>query len=123
MRNLMLAILVVFLAGTAFAGDGDSAIGNETPVADQARDKAETDTADAAEEPEEFKVPAGYHAKKRGKNIVYCKKSVESGTRFSQEKCYDETQLRAMEAEHKEDQTRFDQARKVCSNLESCGGG
>jgi hypothetical protein len=120
---MMLAVLMAFLAGTALAQDGDSAIGNETPTADQAQDKAETETADEAKEPEEFKVPAGYQAKKRGKKTVYCKKAMESGTRFSQEKCYNEEQLRAMSAEHEQDQTTFDQNRKVCSNQDSCGGG
>jgi hypothetical protein len=123
MRGMMLAVLMAFLAGTALAQEGDSAIGNETPTADQAQDKAETDTADEAKEPEEFKIPAGYQAKKRGKKTVYCKKSIESGTRFSQEKCYNEEQLRAMSAEHEQDQTTFDQNRKICSNQDSCGGG
>lgn len=123
MRGTMLAVLMAFLAGTALAQDGDSAIGNETPTADQAQDKAETDTADEAKEPEVFKIPAGYQAKKRGKKTVYCKKAMESGTRFSQEKCYNEEQLKALAAEHEQDQAKFDQNRKICSNLESCGGG
>lgn len=123
MRGMMLAVLMAFLAGAALAQDGDSAIGNETPTADQAQDKTETDTADEAKEPEEFKIPAGYQAKKRGKKVVYCKKSMESGTRFSQEKCYDETQLREMELAREQEQSTFEQNRKVCSNLESCSGG
>lgn len=123
MRSMMLTVLMAFLAGTAFAQDGDSAIGNETPTADQSQDKAKTETADEAKEPEEFKIPAGYQAKKRGKKVVYCKKAMESGTRFSQEKCYDEAQLREMEVAHEQDQTKFDQSRKLCSNLEACGGG
>jgi hypothetical protein len=120
---MMLAVLMAFLAGTALAQEGDSAIGNETPTADQAQDKAETDTADEATEPEEFKIPAGYQAKKRGKKVVYCKKSMESGTRFSQEKCYDEIQLREMELAREQEQSTFEQNRKVCSNPESCSGG
>ena len=86
---------------------GDSAIGNDTPTADQAQDKAEADTADEAKEPEPFKVPAGYQAKQRGKKTVYCKKAMESGTRFSQEKCYSEETLRAMEASRNEDRRKW----------------
>jgi hypothetical protein len=123
MRSMMLAVLIAFLAGNLPAMAGDSAIGNETPIADQAQDKAETDTADEAKEPAEFKIPAGYQAKKRGKKVVYCRKSMESGTRFSQEKCYDETQLREIEQARTEAKTKFDQTRKICSNLETCGGG
>ena len=123
MRGTMLAVLIAFLAGTALAQDGDSAIGNETPTADQAQDKVETDTADEAKEPEAFKVPAGFLAKKRGKKTVYCKKSMESGTRFSQEKCYNEEQLREMSTAHEQEQATLEQNRKVCANLESCSGG
>ena len=121
MRGMMLAILMAAVAGSAFAWDNDSAIGNETPTADQAQDKAKADTTDEAEPEEPFKVPAGYQPKKRGKKMVYCKKAMESGTRFSQEKCYSEDQLRALEAEQEQEQVTLDQNRKVCATVESCG--
>jgi hypothetical protein len=123
MRGMMLAVLMTLLAGTAFAGTGDSAIGNDTPTADQAQDKAKADTADDAREAVPFKVPAGYMTKSRGKKTVYCKKSMESGTRFAQERCYSEEQLRAMEASVGEDTAKLDQTRKVCANMENCSGG
>jgi hypothetical protein len=123
MRIMILAILAVLVAAPGLASASDSAIGNETATADQAQDKAETDTADEAKEPEEFKVPAGYRAKKRGKKLVYCKKDMESGTRFAQERCFDEMQLKEMELARDDDKTTFDQSRKLCSNLEACGGG
>ena len=120
MRGMMLAVLMGLVSGFAVAADNDSAIGNETPTADQAQDKAEADTTDEAKPEEPFKVPAGYQAKKRGKKMVYCKKAMESGTRFSQEKCYSEETLRAMEAERDQDQVTLDQTRKVCGTAESC---
>ena len=123
MRGMMLAVWMAFLAAPALAGTGDSAIGNDTPTADQAQDKAEADTADEAKEAEPFKVPVGYQAKSRGKKTVYCRKSMESGTRFAQEKCYSEEQLRAMESSREEDTAKLDQTRKVCANLENCSGG
>lgn len=123
MRGMMLAVWMAFLAAPALAGIGDSAIGNDTPTADQAQDKAEADTADEAKEAAPFKIPAGYLTKSRGKKTVYCKKSMESGTRFAQEKCYSEEQLRAMEASREEDTAKLDQTRKVCANLENCSGG
>lgn len=120
MRGMMLAVLMGLVSGFVFAADNDSAIGNETPTADQAQDKAEADTTDEAKPEEPFKVPAGYQPKKRGKKMVYCKKAMESGTRFSQEKCYSEEQLRAMEGERDQDQVTLDQSRKVCGTAESC---
>jgi len=48
---------------------------------------------------------------------------MESSTRFAQEKCFDEAQLKEIELAREQDQTTFDQSRKICSNLESCGGG
>jgi hypothetical protein len=121
MRSMMLAILMAVVTASAFAGDNENAIGNETPTADQAQDKASADTTDEAEPEEPFKVPAGYQPKKRGKKMVYCKKAMESGTRFSQEKCYSEDQLRALEAEREQEQVTLDQNRKVCGTVESCG--
>ena len=123
MRGMMLAVLMAALAGTAFAGTGDSAIGNDTPTADQAQDKTKAETTDEAKEPLPFKVPAGFTAKSRGKKTVYCRKSMESGTRFAQEKCYSEDQLRAMETTREQDQAKLDQNRKVCASPENCGGG
>ena len=122
MRSMMLAVLMAFLSGSVLAQDSDSAIGNEIANADQAQDKAETETADEAKEPDVFKVPAGYRAKKRGKKVVYCKKDMESGTRFAQERCFDEAQLKQKELAETEVNAAFDQARKICSNLEACGG-
>ncbi len=123
MRYLMLSVLSSLLAMPVLASDSDNAIGNETVTADQAQDKAATDTADEAKAPEPFKVPLGYRQKTRGKRVVYCKKETEPGTRFSSERCYDETQLRAMETARQLEQTTIEQSRKICSNLESCGGG
>ena len=121
MRSMMLAVVGAFIATAAVADP--SAISNETPTAEQAPDKAASEAVDEAKLAEPFKVPAGYQPKKRGKKVVYCKKAMESGTRFSQEKCYSEEQLRAMAAEREQDQAAFDQTRKVCASTESCAGG
>jgi hypothetical protein len=118
---MMLTVLGLLLAAGSLAEP--SAIGNEIPTAEQAPDKAAAETTDEALEPADFKVPAGYQPKKRGKKVVYCRKSMESGTRFAHEKCYSEEQLRAMSAERGQDQAHFDQTRKVCASSESCAGG
>jgi hypothetical protein len=123
MRSMMLAILAALMTAPVLARASDSAIGNETTTVDSAQEKVVSPTTAEAKPPVEFKVPAGYRAKKRGKKVVYCKKDMESGTRFAQEKCYDEVQLKEMELAREEEQTKIDQARKICSNLEACGGG
>jgi hypothetical protein len=117
---MTLMVLTAFLTSAALADPG--AIGNETPTAEQAPDKAASEAVAEAKEQEPFKVPAGYQAKTRGKKVVYCKKALESGTRFSQEKCYSEDQLRTMSAERDQEQSTLDQARKVCATPESCAG-
>ena len=68
-------------------------------------------------------MPAGYQAKQRGKKTVYCKKAMESGTRFSREKCFSRETLRAMEASRNEDQAKLDQTRKICASVDNCSGG
>lgn len=120
MRSTMLAILLAMFTFAGVAQASGSAIGNETATADQAQDKAETDTADEAKEPVEFKVPAGYRAKKRGKKMVYCKKDMESGTRFAQERCYDEVQLRQQELAREQEKAKIDQARLICATPDTC---
>ena len=122
-RSTMLSLLVMIFAAMPLAQADPTAIGNETPKAEHAPDKAATESADEAQPPAEFKIPAGYQAKKRGKKVVYCKKSMESGTRFSQERCLDEEQLRALQLERQQEQTAIDQSRKICANPESCSGG
>jgi hypothetical protein len=47
---------------------------------------------------------------------------MESGTRFAHERCFDEAQLKQKELAEAEGNAAFDQARKICSNLEACGG-
>ncbi len=123
MRSMMLTVLMAFLTGTAIADTGTTAIGNDTPTADQAQDKTASEATEGAKPAEPFKVPAGYLTKTRGKKTMYCQKAMESGTRFSQEKCYSEEQLRAMEAKRTEEAAKLDQSRKVCASLENCSGG
>ncbi|MGE0467082.1 MAG: hypothetical protein AB7P44_11625 [Steroidobacteraceae bacterium] len=114
---------MMLLCGVALAQDSDSAIGNETLAADQAQDKAETITAAEAKEPEAFTPPPGFKTKKRGTKVVYCKKDMESGTRFASERCYDQDQLRELEVAREEEQADLDQSRRICSTMQHCGGG
>lgn len=123
MRSMKLAVLAAFVSGVIAAPALAGPIAQEKAISDQAPDKAVTESADEAKPAEEFKVPAGYQVRKRGKRVVYCKKSMESGTRFAQTRCFDEEQLRAMELERQQQQVEVERSRKVCASLEDCSGG
>lgn len=124
MRKLLLTTIIALASIPALAWASPSAISNETVTTEPAQDKAESPTAIEAKPEEPFTPPPGFRAKKRGKKIVYCKKDMESGTRFASETCFDEEQLRHMERERELGKTAFDQSRRlVCSNPDSCAGG
>lgn len=124
MRNVLLSTMIALATVPALGWASPSAISNETVTTEPAQDKAESPTALEAKPEERFTPPPGFREKKRGKKTVYCRKDLESGTRFAAEICYDEEQLRAMDRERELGKTAFDQARRLsCSNPESCAGG
>lgn len=122
---ILAAAAIVGLAPLLAYGDESS---ERTPDAATAsgnpEDARSSDVKDGkAREAKAFKAPPGYKPKRRGKHVVYCKKSTEKGTRIAAERCYDETQLRELQAQMEQDKVNFDQSRSVCSNLSACGGG
>lgn len=124
MRKMLLSTVVALALVPVLGRAEPSAISNETVTTEPAQDKAESPTAADAKPVERFVPPPGFREKKRGKKTVYCKKDLESGTRFASEICYDEEQLRSMEREREHDRTAFDQSRRLtCSNPDSCAGG
>jgi hypothetical protein len=66
-------------------------------MASAADPPAKPEAAAAAEKAEEFKIPRGFRAKKRGDATVYCRKETPLGSRFQTEKCYDEAGLRQLQ--------------------------
>lgn len=124
MRKVLLTTLVALATVPTLGWASPNAISNETVTAEPAQDKAESPTAAEAGVPEKFTPPPGFREKKRGKKTVYCKKNMESGTRFSYETCYDEEQLREMQRSREIANTAFDQSRRLaCASAESCAGG
>lgn len=98
-----LPILAVLLAvGAARAEDADAA---PEPAAD----------------PEEFVIPDGFKARKRGAFTVYCRKEIVMGTRIPAEKCYDENGIRALVQELRETREKIDQMRRICGSQAACG--
>jgi hypothetical protein len=122
MRNAMLTILMTLFAAAALAQDSDSAIGNETANADQAKDKAEPKTVAAANAgtPAEMQLPPGFRAKKRGDITLYCIKGKATGTRFQTESCYDEAQLKDYLLAREQNNRDFDRSRSICSDPGIC---
>lgn len=59
-----------------------------------AQNASETKPVAAANE--EFVPPPGFRKKKRGATVVYCRKEKPLGTRFPEEKCYDEAGLKEL---------------------------
>lgn len=121
MKKFLSAILIGLVAQSAFAQD--SPIGNETPAAEQAPDKAATETAAPAaeaKEDKEFVPPPGFQTRKRGNMVLYCKRDRETGTRFTTEKCYDEDQVReyllALEVQKRD----IDRIRSTCATSTVC---
>jgi hypothetical protein len=118
--NRFLVTILMCLAVTA-AQSQDSPVGNETPAAEQAPDKAiSKTTADAADKDKTFTPPPGFQTKKRGELLLYCKRDRETGTRFTTEKCYDEDQVReyilAMEVQKRD----LDRIRSTCATASTC---
>ena len=120
MTRLLSVILLVLAAYAATAQD--SPIGNETPGADQASEKAKVETTVAAdaEKDKAFKPPPGFLTKKRGSLVLYCMKDRTTGTRFVTEKCYDENQMReyllALEIQKRD----VERIRATCTTASVC---
>ena len=100
----------------------DAALGDKTPTADPASEKAMTPESTAAAETKDdvFKPPRGFQTKKRGDLVRYCKQDSTVGTRFKTENCYNEAQMReyllALEVQKRD----VDRIRATCSGATAC---
>jgi len=120
MRQLMWTVIMSLIASVALAQE--TASGNETPAADQAKERAATAAAaQAKNETEELKPLPGFRAKKRGDKILYCIQDSTVGTRFKTEKCYDAEQMKAYLLAREQNNRDFDQRRSICQNPKACG--
>jgi len=115
LQRMICAVALSFMANLVFAQQ--SAIGNEFPAAEPAKDKSATTAAvaEAKDEKEALKPPPGFRAKKRGDKVLYCIKDSDVGTRFKTEKCYDEDKLRAYLPAREQNNRDFDQRRAICA--------
>jgi hypothetical protein len=115
MRALALIGLFV-LAGWATA-----------PLASETAHKAEpavaapaTEAAKPAKEKHAFKPPPGYKTKIKDWDVVYCRKTPVLGSRFPQEVCMTEAQLKEHLAANDTMRRDKDQVSRVCAVAAGC---
>jgi hypothetical protein len=116
MRSALLVVLILLPSGAALA----NTVADETANTDQAKDTAEPAAASDATKDDEFVVPPGFRAKKRGDITLYCIKGKATGTRFQTESCYDREQLQDYLLAREQNNRDFDQARAVCQTAAVC---
>jgi hypothetical protein len=118
MTRIFSVILFVLAAQAGFAQAAP--VGDETPAAEQAPDKAAAESTAGSEADKPFTPPPGFQTKKRGEMVLYCKRDRETGTRFTTEKCYDEDQMReyllALEVQKRD----IDRIRGTCVSAAVC---
>jgi hypothetical protein len=127
MRTVLLAALVI-LAGCASSSPSSDSTEAAAPLAAQATaETASTASSETAAEPadagasEPFRAPAGYKARVENGQTVYCRKVTVLGSRFPQNVCMTEAQLR--EHLHSTDTMKRDkdQSSRMCVG-DICGG-
>jgi hypothetical protein len=131
MRTLALAALCI-LAGcsstppsseTTTASTADAApTATAAPAASAAPAAAATSAAasPATDAAKPFKPPAGYKTKIKDWDVVYCKKTPVLGSRFPQEVCMNEAQLKEHLAAMETMKRDKDQVSRVCSMAAGC---
>jgi len=127
MRTILIASLLCLASGVAFAQASTSS--DETPAADatkpvkgEAKPAAAT-TAAAGIAPGEMenRLPPGFKVKRRGQYVMYCKSETPIGTRFRQETCLDDAQMRDYLIWLQENKAEIDRIRATCSTKKACG--
>lgn len=76
----------------------------------------------AGSKKKEFNPPLGYKAKIVDWEILYCRKMVITGSRFSKEVCMTETQLREHMTNNDEMRRDVNRVTRTCASVEACGG-
>jgi hypothetical protein len=69
---------------------------------------------------DKFKIPPSYKPTLRDGETVYCRKEVESGSRFKKRYCYTLAELKEVERQREELQTEMSRSRATCSSASSC---
>jgi hypothetical protein len=120
MHSTILAVLISFAVSVASAQETASAAADPARTTEPAKVKAESEAAATAKNDEEFELPPGFKARKRGDVTVYCIKGLSTGTRFEAESCYDKDQLHDYLLAREQNNADFNRSRAVCSNAAIC---
>jgi hypothetical protein len=72
MRGAIIMATLLFVAVSTPGLATASAIGDDTPSSDKAKDPAESTVAAEAKEPGLLEIPPGFKPKKRGDITLYC---------------------------------------------------
>jgi type IV pilus biogenesis protein CpaD/CtpE len=130
MRFNYVLIVAVTLAGCASepakqVSDAPKAPTAAAPVSSAVSPQATqpvAKTESAAPASGEFRAPAGYQKKTKGKSTVYCRSDTPVGTRFATEYCYTQAELERIESSRSGIRQEVDRARRTCTGG-GCGGG
>ncbi len=76
--------------------------------------------AAAAAKQEEYKPPLGYKKERRDGVDLYCRRDVESGSRFTHKTCYTQADLEFVIERNKNASDELIRATKVCANASTC---
>ena len=116
MRTAVLTALCI-LAGCAGAPSAPDASVAETAAPAAA---AAAPAAASADAKPQFKPPPGYKAKIQDWNVVYCRKTPVLGSRFPQEVCMTEAELKEHLAQVETMKRDKDQVSRVCTSAAGC---
>lgn len=109
--RILAAIALVILAGC----------GSAPPQAETTTTAAAPSAAaQPAGEPTAFKPPPGYKTKIQDWNVVYCRKTPVLGSRFPQEVCMTEGELKEHLAAMETMKRDKDQVSRVCTSAAGC---
>lgn len=127
MRAILMSGLLFLASGVAIARASPSS--DETPATDSAKPAkadarpAAATTAATGIRPGEMedRLPPGFKVKRRGQYVMYCKSETPIGTRFRQETCLDDAQMRDYLIWLQENKAEIDRIRATCSTKKACG--
>jgi hypothetical protein len=119
MRTLLLAVLGI-LAGCGTAPPAsDTTTPNATPAA-AAPVAATAAASPSSDKKHAFKPPPGFKTKIKDWDVVYCRKTPVLGSRFPQEVCMTEVELKEHMAAMETMKRDKDQVSRVCAMAAGC---
>jgi hypothetical protein len=120
MKPLAFLAMSGLIGATAFAQPPQSSSAATPPASASATPPADNKPAGPSPETLKKAKSAGYHAKVKSGQTVFCKTEAEIGSHFTEEKCVGETQM--LMALDRAQQQREGLGNHTCSAGGACGG-